>query len=112
MGLRALSVWIFESDDSRHESSGREGAAGGEYVHADAGALERLGDFDIVTGIHLLHYANSREHLNGMCKSISRNLKPAGRFIGYQLNFDIARKPHYYYKDRFNSRISEQTRDG
>lgn len=84
---------------------------GVEYVHADAGALERLGDFDIVTGIHL-HYANSREHLNGMCRSISRNLKPAGRFIGYQLNWDIARKPHYYDKYCFNLRISEQTRDG
>jgi 2-polyprenyl-3-methyl-5-hydroxy-6-metoxy-1,4-benzoquinol methylase len=85
---------------------------GVEYVHADAGAMERLGDFDIVTGIHLLHYANSFEHLNGMCKSISRNLKRAGRFIGYQLNYDIARKPHYYDKYGFNVRISEQARDG
>jgi toxoflavin synthase len=85
---------------------------GVEYVHADAGALERLGDFDIVTGIHLLHYANSFEHLNGMCTSISRNLKPAGRFIGYQSNYDIARKPHYYDKYCFNVRISEQARDG
>ena len=55
---------------------------GVEYVRADAGALERFGDFDLVIGIHLLHYANSFEHLSGMCKSISRNLKPAGRFIG------------------------------
>ena len=37
-----------------------------------------------------------------MCKSISRNLKPAGRFIGYQSNYDIARKPHYYDKYCFN----------
>jgi toxoflavin synthase len=85
---------------------------GVEYVHADAGAMERLGDFDLVTGIHLLHYATSIEHLNGMCKSISRNLKPAGRFIGYQLNFDIARKAHYYDKYGFNVRISEQAGDG
>ena len=81
---------------------------GVEYVHADAGEMERLGDFDLVTGIHLLHYATSFEHLKGMCKSISRNLKPAGRFIGYQLNFDIARKAHYYDKYGFNVRISEQ----
>ena len=71
---------------------------GVEYVRADVGALERLGDFDLVIGIHLLHYASSREHLNGMCQSISRNLKPAGRFIGYQSNYDIASKPHYYDK--------------
>jgi 2-polyprenyl-3-methyl-5-hydroxy-6-metoxy-1,4-benzoquinol methylase len=85
---------------------------GVEYLLADAGAMERLGDFDIVTGIHLLHYANSFEHLKGMCRSISRNLKPAGRFIGYQLNYDINRKPHYYDKYEFNVRISERARDG
>ncbi|MCI0724672.1 MAG: class I SAM-dependent methyltransferase [Acidobacteria bacterium] len=85
---------------------------GVEYVHADAGALEHLGDFNVVTGIHLLHYASSLEHLNGMCQSISRHLKPAGRFIGYQLNYDVARKPHYYDKYGFNLRISEQARDG
>ncbi|MGH9204241.1 MAG: class I SAM-dependent methyltransferase, partial [Vicinamibacterales bacterium] len=85
---------------------------GVEYVHGDAGAMERFGDFDIVTGIHLLHYATSFEHLNGMCRSISRNLKPAGRFIGYQLNGDIARKPHYYDKYGFNVRISEHAGDG
>lgn len=43
---------------------------GVEYVVGDAGALDRLGDFEIVTGIHLLHYANSREHLKEMCHSI------------------------------------------
>ena len=85
---------------------------GVEYMHADAGAMERLGDFDLVTGIHLLHYATSCEHLNRMCKSISRNLKPAGRFIGYQLNYDIARKAHYYDKYGFNVRISEEVGDG
>jgi toxoflavin synthase len=85
---------------------------GVEYVHADAGALERLGDFDLVTGFHLLHYASSFEHLSGMCKSIARNLKAGGRFVGYQMNYDMARQPHYYDKYCFNVRISEQPRDG
>jgi len=85
---------------------------GVEYVQGDAGSLERLGEFDIVTGIHLLHYGRSREHLKGMCTSISRNLKPGGRFIGYQLNFNIARQPHYYDKYCFNVRISEHSTDG
>ena len=90
-----------------------EGAPlGVEYMLGDAGALERLGDFDIVTGIHLLHYANSLEHLKNMCKSISRNLKIGGRFIGYQLNYDLSRAPHYYDKYCFNVRISEQAADG
>lgn len=97
----------------RATRSQEEGAPlGVEYVLGDAGALERLGDFDIVTGIHLLHYANSLEHLKNMCKSISRNLKIGGRFIGYQLNYDLSRAPHYYDKYCFNVRISEQAADG
>ena len=85
---------------------------GVEYVQGDAGALEQLGEFDIVTGIHLLHYAHSLRHLNGMCESISRNLKPGGRFIGYQVNYDITREPHYYDKYCFNVRIPRQAQDG
>jgi ubiquinone/menaquinone biosynthesis C-methylase UbiE len=85
---------------------------GVEYVEADAGALDCLGDFDVVTGVHLLHYASSFEHQKRMCNSISRNLKPGGRFVGYQLNYDISRQPHYYDKYCFNVRISEQAVDG
>ena len=83
-----------------------------EYVLGDAGALERLGDFDIVTGIHLLHYANSSEHLKSMGETIARNLKVGGRFVGYQLNYDLSRSPHYYDKYCFNVRISDQAADG
>jgi SAM-dependent methyltransferase len=85
---------------------------GVEYFLGDAGALEHLGDFDLVTGIHLLHYATSYKHLQGMCESISRNLRSGGRFIGYQLNYEICRAPHYYDKYCFNVRISEEVEDG
>ena len=109
---RVVGVDLSEAMIAATSAQEQKEPMGIEYVHADAGAMERLGDFDIVTGIHLLHYAHSLEHLKGMCTSIFRNLKPAGRFIGYQLNYAIARKPHYYDKYGFNARISEQARDG
>ena len=109
---RVVGVDVSEAMIRATRAQERKEPLGVEYVLSDAGALERLGEFDIVTGIHLLHYGHSLEHLNGMCQSISRNLRPGGRFIGYQLNYDVARHPHYYDKYCFNVRISEQTRDG
>lgn len=102
------------SEDMIRATTSREEAErlGVEYMVGDAGALEHLGDFDIVTGIHLLHYASSLEHLKGMCKSISRNLRSGGRFIGYQLNYDLSREPHYYDNYCFNVRISQVASDG
>ena len=85
---------------------------GVEYVQGDAGALDSLGEFDIAIGIHLLHYGHSLDHLNGMCESLSRNLKPGGLFLGYQVNSGIAREPHYYDKYCFNVRIPAHVKDG
>jgi 2-polyprenyl-3-methyl-5-hydroxy-6-metoxy-1,4-benzoquinol methylase len=109
---RVVGVDVSEAMIRATTAQEQKAPLGVEYVRGDAGALERLGEFDIVAGIHLLHYGQSLEHLNGMCQSISKNLKPGGRFVGYQLNYDIAREPHYYDKYCFNVRISEQARDG
>jgi toxoflavin synthase len=110
--VRVVGVDLSEAMVRATKAQEENETLGVEYMHGDAGVLERLGDFDIVIGIHLLHYANSFEHLNGMCKSISRNLNTGGRFIGYQLNYDVSREAHYYDKYCFNLRISEQARDG
>jgi SAM-dependent methyltransferase len=103
-----LSEEMIRAARSREEKQ----PLGVQYVLGDAGALEPMGDFDIVTGIHLLHYASSLEHLKGMCKGISGNLKVGGRFIGYQLNYDLSRAPYYYDKYCFTVRISKQAADG
>jgi toxoflavin synthase len=110
----ARVVGVDLSEDMIRATRSQEEAEplGVEYMVGDAGALEHLGDFDIVTGIHLLHYANSLEHLKGMCKSISRNVNSGGRFIGYQLNYDLSREPNYYDKYCFNVRISVNAVDG
>lgn len=109
---RVVGVDLSESMIRASKAQEEKESIGIEYVHGDAGAMERLGDFDLVTGIHLLHYAHSVEHLHGMCQSISRNLAPAGRFVGYQLNADLARTPRYYDKYGFNVRIAEKASDG
>jgi toxoflavin synthase len=109
---RVVGVDLSEEMIRATRSQEEKAPLGVEYVLGDAGALKRLGDFDVVTGIHLLHYANSLEHLKGMCESISRNLKVGGRFVGYQLNYDLSRAPHYYDKYCFHVSISERVVDG
>jgi ubiquinone/menaquinone biosynthesis C-methylase UbiE len=109
---RVLGVDVSEEMNRATRAREKRERLGVEYVLGDAGALEHLGDFHLVTGIHLLHYATSFEHLKGMCEGISRNLQSGGRFFGYQLNHDICRAPHYYDKYCFNVRISEDVEDG
>jgi toxoflavin synthase len=110
----ARVVGVDLSEDMIRATRSQEEAEplGVEYMVGDAGELEHLGDFDIVTGIHLLHYANSLEHLNGMCRSISKNVNSGGRFIGYQLNYDLSRESNYYDKYCFNVCISVSAVDG
>jgi toxoflavin synthase len=58
-----------------------------EYRVQDAGRID-LGEelFDVVTAGYLLNYASTREELLAMCESISRALKPGGRFISVNNN--------------------------
>jgi ubiquinone/menaquinone biosynthesis C-methylase UbiE len=109
---RVVGVDVSEEMNRATRAREERERLGVEYLLGDAGALERLGDFDVVTGIHLLHYATSLQHLKGMCEGISRNLRSGGRFIGYQLNHGISRSPHYYDKYCFKLRISEAVEDG
>jgi len=54
---------------------------GVEYLTCDVAEMPTLGSFDVVTAVYLLHYAHSKEHLGRMCRRISQNLKPGGRFV-------------------------------
>jgi SAM-dependent methyltransferase len=54
---------------------------GVEYRVADAAGIGHIGEFDVVTAIYLLHYAQTHEHLSAMCRALYRNLAPGGRLV-------------------------------
>jgi len=59
-----------------------------EYVCADVGTLDALGEFDLVTAAYLLHYAPTRAELQTMCAAIARQLVPGGRLVSINENPD------------------------
>jgi SAM-dependent methyltransferase len=56
------------------------------YQVGDAVSLAPLGPFDLVTAVHLLTYATSKDQLLGMFRSAYDNLVAGGRFIAYTNN--------------------------
>lgn len=67
----------------------KETKMGIKYFVYDAINLPKIGEFDLITAVFLLHYAKTKEDLVAMCKSIYKNLKNRGRFI------DIINNPLY-----------------
>ena len=51
------------------------------YQIGDAVTLPQLGTFDLVTAVHLLTYATSKDQLLGMFQRVYNNLVVGGRFI-------------------------------
>ncbi len=62
---------------------------GVEYRVADVATMPQFGAFDIVTAVWLLHYAQTTEDLQAMCRNIGRNLAPGGRLITILPNPDF-----------------------
>ena len=58
------------------------------YRVADATA-EHLGTFDLVNAVWLLNYAESREQLQRMVRSVAGALAPGGRFVAFTINPDF-----------------------
>jgi SAM-dependent methyltransferase len=52
-----------------------------EYRVADAATLGGIGPFDRVAAAYLLHYAESREQLLQMARTVYDNLEPGERFV-------------------------------
>ena len=70
-----------------------------ELYHADcskplsdvSGLSGKEGSFDLVLGLWLLNYAESKEAMKGMWANISTYLEPGGHFVGIMQNHD---NPH------------------
>ncbi len=67
---------------------------GCEYLVCDAKDLAIDREFDLITGMYLLNYAQSREELHQFCQAVYKHLKPGGRFIGF--NDNPHNQPRYY----------------
>ena len=52
-----------------------------EYQVADAATLGKIGEFDRVTAIYLLHYAQNRAELLQIVRTAYENLKPGQHFV-------------------------------
>ncbi|MFF3646954.1 class I SAM-dependent methyltransferase [Streptomyces sp. NPDC002564] len=63
---------------------------------ASGGRAEWAGQFDVVTGINVLHYSSSRDELAGMCTTAARALKPGGRLVATCANWSMDPDPAYY----------------
>lgn len=58
------------------------------YIIGDVMALGKIGRFDLVVASYLLNYARTKEQLLKMCRTISVNLIPGGRFVSINNNPD------------------------
>jgi len=85
-----------------------------EYIVSDAQELGKIGDFDLVTAAHYLHYALTGEQLLKFCQTPYDNLKPGQRFITVNGNPEIKENPFDAYKKYGFSRfkIAHPLHDG
>lgn len=56
------------------------------YHEYDLGQMPVLGEFDVVTAVHVLHYAESRSTMTTMAKAMFSNLAPGGRLVALSAN--------------------------
>jgi toxoflavin synthase len=71
-----------------------------QYHCYDVSSMPKLGEFDIVTATHLLHFAKTFEELSLMCQAIRSNLKAGGRLVALNCNPDHPLRPvetHWKY---------------
>jgi len=91
----------------------RENLLNIEYIIADIGAMDDVGQYDIVTGIYLLDCAKSKEELIDFCEAIYRHLKPGGRFVGYiDSPENLVENYEKYKKYGFYKTIKEERKEG
>lgn len=72
---------------------------GVDYVVGDASNYEHSSRTDSVLGSYLLNYAKTWEEILAFCQTIFNNLKPGGKFVGF--NDNPANRPEDF--DRYRS---------
>ncbi len=69
------------------EAAEAEDPLGIRYPVHDVAAMPQLGSFDLVIAVNVLHYADSRAALDGMCERMAAHLAPGGRLLAYVGNW-------------------------
>jgi len=83
-----------------------------KYLCSSAQALGCIGEFDMVAGIFLLHYASNEKELFQMCRVIYDNLKSGGRFIAANNKGLKKNLFNNFSKYDFRYSISDGIKDG
>jgi toxoflavin synthase len=73
----------------------REQPCGTRYLNGDLPSAEQ-GRFDLVLGVYVLPYADSRAALAQLCAVAATALRPGGRFVTLPVNPDLHHDPSYY----------------
>ena len=64
----------------------KQNTLGCQYGIYDVATMPYLDEFDVVTAMYLLNYAASKEQLLAFTKAAYAQLKPEGRFVGFNDN--------------------------
>jgi len=81
-----------------------------KYIVEDLLKIEKIGDFDIISTVLVLHYAETREKLYSMCDKLYKNLKTGGKLIVLSVNPDfkgITDYSDYYFTVERRQSIKE-----
>lgn len=91
----------------------RNEALGIEYLCRDVLELGVIGEFDLVVSSFLLNYAQTKEQLVAMCRTIFANLKPGGHFIALNENFNQSPQDfHGYERYGYAKTMAEPNQEG
>ena len=85
----------------------KQTALGCQYAVHDVATMPYIDEFDVVTAMYLLNYAASKEQLLAFTKAAYAQLKPGGRFVGF--NDNIAADVATYSRSRKYGFIKEAT---
>jgi len=83
---------------------------GCEYLVNDALSLDKVDDFDVVMCMYLFNYAQTKEELLQMCKTVFLNLKAGGKLVGFNDNPMNKLENYATYKEYGFIKESTETR--
>jgi toxoflavin synthase len=110
---RVVGVDISSQMIKLAEQQETQASLGIDYICRDVLELGKIGEFDLVVASFLLNYAQSKEQLIKMCRTVFDNLKPGGHFILLNENFNQAPQDfHGYERYGYAKTMAEPYQEG